>query len=185
MKTYKKRDFPVEMIRRFLEPGPIVLVSSAWEGKSNIMAMGWYTVMEFSPSRIGCYISPGNHSFEMIDQSGECVINVPTDDLMRAVVKIGNSTGDETDKFREFRLTPAKAEKVSVPLIRECYANLECRVVDRTMVAQYNFFILEVLKAHAPVSPKYPRTIHYTGDGVFMISGRHVNLRRMFREENL
>ncbi len=57
MKTYIKKDFPVHKIRRFLEPGPVVLVSSAWKGKDNIMTMGWYTVMEFSPSLIGCVIS--------------------------------------------------------------------------------------------------------------------------------
>ena len=78
MKVFKKKDFPVSMIRRFLEPGPIVLVSSAWKGQTNIMTMGWHTVMEFQPSLIGCYITDGNHSFEMIRGSRECVINIPT-----------------------------------------------------------------------------------------------------------
>ena len=81
MRTYRKQDFPVAEIRRFLEPGPIVLVSSAWRGKSNIMTMGWHTVMEFTPSLVGCVISDANHSFEMIRRSRECVINVPTADL--------------------------------------------------------------------------------------------------------
>ena len=70
MKTYKKHDFPVDQVRRFLEPGPIVLVSSQWKGERNIMTMGWHMVMEFSPSRIGCYIWDRNHSFEMIRRSG-------------------------------------------------------------------------------------------------------------------
>ena len=65
-------------IRRYLEPGPAVLVSSAWKGKTNIMAMGWHMVLEFSPSLVGCCISNSNHSFEMIRRSKECVINVPT-----------------------------------------------------------------------------------------------------------
>ena len=69
MRTYKKADFPVAKIRRYLEPGPIVMVSSAWKGKSNIMTMGWHTVMEFEPSRIGCYIFNGNYSFELIRRS--------------------------------------------------------------------------------------------------------------------
>ena len=56
MKTYNKRDFPVEKIRHYLEPGPIVLVSSQWRGKANIMTMGWHTVMEFSPSLVGCVL---------------------------------------------------------------------------------------------------------------------------------
>ena len=60
---YKKKDFPVSNIRRFLEPGPVVLVSSAWNGKNNIMTMGWHTVMEFSPSLIGCIISRRESQF--------------------------------------------------------------------------------------------------------------------------
>ena len=75
MKHFKKTDFPVSNIRRFLEPGPIVLVSSAWKGKTNIMTMGWHMVLEFTPSLVGCLISSGNHSHDMISRSRECVIN--------------------------------------------------------------------------------------------------------------
>ncbi len=74
----KKTDFPVSQVRRYLEPGPIVLVSSKSRGKTNIMTMGWHMVMEFSPSLIGCLISSGNRSHRMIRDSGECVINLPT-----------------------------------------------------------------------------------------------------------
>jgi len=74
----KKRDFPVAKIRRFLEPGPIVLVSSRWRGRTNIMTHGWRTVMEFTPSLVGSIISEDSHSFEMIRRSRECVINIPT-----------------------------------------------------------------------------------------------------------
>lgn len=78
MKNYIKKDFPVANIRRFLEPGPIVLVSSAWKGGENIMTMGWHMVMGFEPSLIGCYVWNENHSFNMIKKSKECVINIPT-----------------------------------------------------------------------------------------------------------
>ena len=81
MPTYRKRDFPVSDIRRFLEPGPVVLVSSAHKGERNIMTMGWHMVMEFVPSLVGCLISSGNHSYELIRRSKECVINIPTVEL--------------------------------------------------------------------------------------------------------
>jgi flavin reductase (DIM6/NTAB) family NADH-FMN oxidoreductase RutF len=74
----KKADFPVSQIRRYLEPGPIVLVTSRRQDETNIMTMGWHTVMEFTPSLVGCVIAKGNHSFEMVRKSGECVINLPT-----------------------------------------------------------------------------------------------------------
>ena len=105
MKIYDKENFPVGNIRRFLEPGPIVLVSSAWKGKTNIMTMGWHMVMEFEPSLIGCYIWSENHSFDMVRKSKECVINIPTVDLASKVVAIGNTTGRDVDKFAQFGLT--------------------------------------------------------------------------------
>jgi flavin reductase (DIM6/NTAB) family NADH-FMN oxidoreductase RutF len=181
MHSYAKQDFPVAEIRRFLEPGPVVLVSSAWKGEANIMAMGWHMVMEFSPSLIGCIISSANHSFDLLRQSKECVINLPTDDLAPKVVRIGNSSGSDIDKFARFGLTPVAAAKVKAPLIQECYANFECKLADTRLVRTYNLFIFEVVKAHVAKSPRFPRTIHYRGDGVFMISGANTRkYRRLF-----
>jgi len=184
-RKYKKTDLPVEQIRKYLEPGPTVLVSSLWKGKTNIMAMGWHTVMEFSPSLIGCFITAGNHSFEMIRKSGECVINIPTMPLIDEVIGIGNCSGANTDKFKKFRLTPAPAAVIKAPLIAECYASFECKVIDRHLLDKYNFFVLEVVKAHVATWPKYPRTVHYRGEGVFMISGENVSYRRKFKKKNL
>jgi flavin reductase (DIM6/NTAB) family NADH-FMN oxidoreductase RutF len=176
MRNYVKKNFPVQNIRRFLEPGPVVLVSSAWKGKNNIMTMGWHTVMEFSPSLIGCVISSENHSFNMIKKSKECVINIPTQDMAKKVVGIGNCTGSEIDKFDKFKLTAIPSSKVNAPLIQECYANFECQIFDTQLVKKYNFFIFQVIKAHVAISPKYPSTLHFRGDGVFMLSGRSIKL---------
>lgn len=184
-KRNEKNDLPVGQVRRYLEPGPIVLVSSAWEGKTNIMTLGWQTVMEFTPSLVGCMISSGNHSFQMIRNSRECVINLPTTKLTDTVVGIGNTSGAEIDKFAEFGLTAEKAHEVGAPLIRECHASFECRLHDDALVEKYNFFIFEVVKAHVAASPKHPETLHYTGDGVFMVSGRIISRRSQFRPEML
>jgi flavin reductase (DIM6/NTAB) family NADH-FMN oxidoreductase RutF len=185
MKVVAKKDWPVANVRRFLEPGPIVLVTSAWRGKTNIMTMGWHAVMGFEPSLVGCYIWEENHSFGMVRASRECVINVPTFDMASQVVGIGNCSGAHVDKFERFALTPLPATKVAAPLIGECHSSFECKVVDAGMVPRYNFFILEVVKAHAAVSPRVPRTIHYRGDGQFMVSGREVSFKRLFKRENL
>ena len=184
-KYSKKSDFPLSQVRRYLEPGPIVLVSSKWQGKTNIMTMGWHTVMEFTPSLVGCMISGGNHSFHMIRNSSECVINLPTTALTDAVVGIGNISGAEVDKFAWFGLTAGEAHAVGAPLIRECHASFECRLHDDALVEKYNFFIFEVVKAHAAPSPKHPETLHYTGDGVFMVSGKIVSRRALFRPGRL
>ena len=182
---YEKIDLPVSKVRRYLEPGPIVLVSSASGGKTNIMTMGWHTVMEFTPSLVGCVISAGNHSFHLVRDSGECVINLPTTAMIDEVVGIGNSSGASIDKFERFNLTAEEAQEVKAPLIRECYANFECRLADDSLVDKYNFFIFEVVKAIVATSPQHPETLHYTGDGVFMVSGKIISRRAQFRPEML
>jgi flavin reductase (DIM6/NTAB) family NADH-FMN oxidoreductase RutF len=182
MKAHKKHDYPVDDVRRFLEPGPIVLVSSAYKSETNIMTMGWHMVMEFTPSTIGCIIAAGNHSFELIRKSKQCVINIPTDDIAEAVVKIGNCSGSDVNKFAEFGLTATPASHVGAPLIAECYASFECKLVDAAMVQKYNMFIFEVVKAHVARTPKLPKTIHYRGDGAFMVSGAETTkYRKWFR----
>ena len=180
-----KTDFPVSNVRRYLEPGPIVLVSSRWRGKTNIMTMGWHMVMEFSPSLVGCLISSGNHSHRMIRDSGECVINLPTTRLTDQAVGIGNTSGSRIDKFAAFGLTAERADMVDAPLIAECHANFECRLHDGALVEKYNVFIFEVVKAHVATRPRYPQTLHYLGDGTFMVAGRIISRRSRFRPEML
>ncbi len=186
MKKYAKKDFPVSDVRRFLEPGPIVLVSSAWRGRTNIMTLGWHMVMGFEPSLVGCYIWDANHSFEMIRRSRECVINVPTVDIAPTVVRIGNTSGRDVDKFAQFGLTALPGEKVSAPLVAECYAGFECRLAESRPIRKWGLFIFEVVKAHVASRPKFPQTIHYRGDGLFMISGATVRkYRRLFKPDML
>ncbi|MFE8072233.1 flavin reductase family protein [Marinobacteraceae bacterium S3BR75-40.1] len=182
---FTKKAFPPEKVRRYLEPGPIVLVSSAWNDESNIMTLGWHTVMAFSPSLIGGVIASENHTFELIKRSWECVINLPTTALTDEVVGIGNCSGREVDKFERFGLTPEQSRHVNAPSISECCANFECRLVDDTLVDAYNFFIWEVVGARVAESPQHPQTLHYTGDGVFMVAGKTISRRSQFRPEML
>jgi flavin reductase (DIM6/NTAB) family NADH-FMN oxidoreductase RutF len=181
----KKVDFPVSQVRRYLEPGPIVMVSSALGDKRNIMTLGWHTVMEFTPSLVGCIIAASNYSFELIRQSRECVFNLPTTSLIDVVVGVGNTTGAQIDKLEQFGLTAQPATFVKAPLIAECHASFECRLADDALVDQYNFFIFEVLQAHVAKSPRHPRTLHYTGNGAFSVSGKIISRRRLFRPEML
>lgn len=185
MRHPKKVDFPVSKVRRYLEPGPIVLVSSRHGGRDNVMTLGWHTVLEFTPSLIGLMISAGNHSFEMIRDSGECVVNLPTTALTDIVVGIGNTSGADTDKFARFGLTIEYGEIVAAPMIRECHASFECRLVEDALVEKLNFFVFEVVKAHVAERPKHPKTLHYTGDGVFMVAGDVISRRSLFRPEML
>lgn len=93
------------------------------------------------------------------------------------LVGCGNTSGEDIDKFQTFNLTPKPAAQVPVPLIEECYANLECRVADTSMVELYGFFVLEVLKAWIDPAVKEPQTIHHLGHGRFMVAGKTITLR--------
>jgi flavin reductase (DIM6/NTAB) family NADH-FMN oxidoreductase RutF len=178
-KAYHKEAFPVSDVRSLLEPGPIVLVSSRWKGKSNIMTMGWYTVMEFTPSLIGCVIASTNHSHQMVLKSKECVLNIPTVAMAKKVAGIGTHSGAVMDKFETFKLTELPSQQVSAPGIKECYANLECKLVDARQVKKYDFFILEVVAAQKAHSPRWPETLHYRGHGLFMLPGGSMHMREL------
>ena len=171
-----KRTFPLSKVYGLLEPGPVVLVTTAYKRRPNIMTMSWHTMMEFEPPIVGCVISNRDYTFGILKQTKECVINIPTVELAAKVVGCGNTSGRDVDKFKAFQLTPAAASLVKAPLIDERYANLECKVVDARMLAKYNFFILEVQKAWIAPSKKRRRTIHHLGKGMFMVAGRTIKL---------
>jgi flavin reductase (DIM6/NTAB) family NADH-FMN oxidoreductase RutF len=173
----RKRKLPLSRVYRLLESGPVVMMTTAREGRANVMPMSWHTMMEFEPPLVGCIVSDRNHSFGTLKATRECVLNIPTVELAAKVVGCGNTTGRRVDKFERFGLTPERASRVAAPLIGECYASLECRVVDTRLVTKYGFFVLEVLAAWVDPLRKAPRTIHHRGRGVFMVAGRTLRLR--------
>jgi flavin reductase (DIM6/NTAB) family NADH-FMN oxidoreductase RutF len=178
--TRKKLSFPVDRIRQYLESGPVVLVTSQARGRNNIMTMGWHSIIDFSPSLVGCVTASSNHSYRTIRDTGECVINLPTANMVDQVAKIGNVSGADVDKFVAFGLTPEKAEKVGAPLIAECHAHFECRLHDDALVDKYNYFIFEVVAAQVAARPAHPETLHYLGDGQFMVAGKTISRRGLF-----
>ena len=172
----KKKSLALSEVYRLLEPGPVVLVSTSDRGKSNIMTMSWHTMMEFEPPIIGCVISQGDFTFNALKKTKECVINIPAANLAKQVVGCGNTTGRNIDKFKKFKLTATPASQVKSPLIDECFANLECKVIDMKMVNKYNFFVMEVIKAWI-ASPKFNhKTLHHKGKGIFMVAGKTIKL---------
>ena len=172
----KKKKFPLSEVYRLLEPGPVVLLTTIRAGRANVMPMSWHLMMEFTPPLVGCVVSNGNYSFASLKKSCECVINIPTVELAKTVVACGNTSGQSVDKFKIFGLTVLPAKCVKAPLIAECYASLECKVVDMKLVTKYNFFILEVVQAWIDSTQKRPRTIHHQGEGEFMVAGRTLHL---------
>lgn len=172
-----KKSFPLAKVYGLLEPGPVVLLTTSRNGQANIMAMSWHTMIEFEPPLVGCIVSNRDYSFQSLLESKECVINIPTVTIAEQVVGCGNSSGAKIDKFARFGLTPKPGAQVSPPLIDECYANLECRVADTSMVSRYGLFVLEVVQAWIDPKVKNPQTIHHEGNGKFMVAGERIKLK--------
>ena len=174
------RTLPLTRAFTLLEPGPVVLVTTHDRGKRNIMTISWTMVLDFTPL-FALTTGPWNYSYAALRRSGQCVIAIPTVDLIDEVVGIGTCSGADTDKFERFGLTPLKARRVRAPLIKECLANIECKVVD--IVTKHNIVVLKGLAAYYDRARKEKRTLHAIGDGTFVVDGRRLDRRRMMRSK--
>ena len=175
-----KKSLPLSEVYRLIEPGPVVMVTTSYGGQPDVMTMSWHMMIEFTPPLLACVVSNRNRTFNILKKTKECVLNIPTAELAKKVVACGSVSGKKIDKFKKFGLTPVAADCVQAPLIDECYANLECVVIDSKLVTKYNVFILEVVHAWIDRSKKHPRTLHHQGNGVFVIDGKTLKLKLPF-----
>ena len=159
-----------------MESGPVVLVTTHDGKKANIMTISWTMVVDFTPV-FAMTTGAWNYSFAALRKTRECVIAIPTVDMLDTVVGIGTCSGEDTDKFATFDLTPARAKFVRAPLIKECVANIECKVVD--FVEKHDIVVLEAVAAYVDASRKDKRAIHAVGDGTFIVDGRRLDRRKM------
>lgn len=163
-----------------MESGPVVFVTTGDGETHNIMTISWTMVVDFTPV-FAITTGPWNYSYAALRKYRECVIAIPTVDLIDQVVGVGTCSGADTDKFAKFRLTPVKGTHVRPPLIKECLANIECRVVD--IIGKHNIVVLEGVAAYLDSSRKEKRTIHAIGDGTFVVDGRKLDRRTMMRSK--
>ena len=157
-----------------IEPGPVVLVTTRDGGRDNVMTISWTMVLDFSPS-FAIATGPWNHSWDALVRSRECVLAIPSADMIDIAVGIGTCSGADTDKFRKFGLHRARAQQVAAPLIRECLANVECRVAD--IVERHNIVVLEGLAAWQDPARAGRRMLHAVGDGTFLADGESFDRR--------
>jgi len=169
---------PIGKAFTLLEPGPAVLVATNDGRKDNVMTISWTMVLDFAAS-FAIVTGPWNHSYAALRETRECVIAIPTVDMIDAVVGVGTCSGRDTDKFEKFGLTRIQAAQVRAPLIAECLANIECRVED--IVERYNIVVLEGIAAYLDSTRKEKRTLHAIGDGTFVTDGRRFDRKEMMR----
>ncbi len=163
-----------------IEPGPVTMVTTSYKGKHNIMTISWHMVMDFTP-RFALLTGPWNYSFEALTKTEECVISIPTIDLLDTVISVGTCTGSETDKFTEFGLTALDAHIVKAPLVKECYANIECKVAE--YIERHNIFVLDAVKAWILPNRQKKTIFHYRGNGTFVADGTTYERRERMKSK--
>jgi len=172
------KTIPISKAFTLIEPGPVVLMTTSDGEKNNIMTLSWTMVMDFSP-RFAITTGAWNYSYHALRNSKECVIAIPTVDLLDQVVGVGTCSGTDTDKFEKFGFTPLKGKHVRAPLIKECLANIECRVID--IVEKHSIIVLEGVEAYVDDAREEKRTMHAIGDGSFVVDGEKLDRREMMR----
>ncbi len=174
------QSLPLRKAFLLLEPGPVVLLTTASARKMNVMTLSWHMLVDFTP-RVAFVTGAWNHSFRALVHERECVIAVPGVDLARKVVAIGACSGAGTDKFETFALTPIRAKAVKAPLVGECLANIECRVVDH--IRKHDLFVVEAVRAWVNAERRERRMFHAVGDGTFVTDGRKFSHRELMRSK--
>jgi flavin reductase (DIM6/NTAB) family NADH-FMN oxidoreductase RutF len=171
---------PINKAFTLMEPGPVVFVTTNDGKKNNIMTISWTMVMDFTP-KFAITTGPWNYSYAALRKTKECVIAIPTVDMIDKVVGVGTCSGADTDKFGKFELTPVGGKHVRSPLIKECLANIECKVID--IVEKHNIVVLEGVAAYFDNFRKEKRTVHAIGDGTFIVDGRKLDRKEMMRSK--
>lgn len=132
-------------------------------GKANVITLAWSMPASILPPMVAIGIAPGRYSHQLIEETKEFVVNIPTMDFLKETLLCGRITGREYDKFKEARLTPLPAKMVQPPIIKECVAHLECKLRQQISTGDHTIFIGDVLMT-------------YANEGVFV---RRLDLKRV------
>jgi len=160
----KKVKVDLSSAYRLLYPRQVVLVSCMdMAGKANVITLAWSMPASILPPMLATGIAPGRYSHQLIEETKEFVVNIPTMDFLKETLLCGRITGREYDKFKEARLTPLPAKMVQPPIIKECVAHLECKLRQQISTGDHTIFIGDVLMA-------------YANEGVFV---RRLDLKRV------
>lgn len=180
---------PLRRAYKLINHGPTTLISSASEGRRNVMAAAWVMGLDIDPPKVAAVIAADTYTRGLVETSGEFVVNLPTAAMADVVYAVGQVSGEDEDKFAAQGLTVSAASAVQAPLIDGCAAWLECRVIAEPAIQErYDLFVAEVLAAWADDALfvdglwRFPnddlRTIHHLSGGVFLASGNEVRARR-------
>ena len=144
--TYHKEHWKGSVIT---SPLPPTLVTCAYEGKVNVLTIAWTGILCTRPPVTYISVRPERYSYDIIKNSGEFVVNLPTKELVRAVDRCGVKTGAKTDKFADCGLHTEDCVNVAVPMIAECPVSIECKVKDIVPLGSHDMFIADIVGINA------------------------------------
>lgn len=177
-RTEDFEEYPLHLVHQLMEPGPTVLVATQNNGTPNLMTNGFNMPITHVPSTLGITLGPWDYSFQALRNTRECVIAIPSADLAEKVVDVGNSSGRDVNKWSEFGFTPMQPAQVSAPLVRECFANIECVVADDRLVDDYDLWVLQPVRAWYAPGLRGSGELHHRGNGTFTTNGSVIDLRQ-------
>jgi flavin reductase (DIM6/NTAB) family NADH-FMN oxidoreductase RutF len=180
---------PLPQAYRLLNHGPTTLISTAAGPHRNVMAAAWVMPLDFSPCKLAAVVAADTWTRELLEQSGECVVQLPTTAQLDLTYALGSCSGREVDKFARHGLATEPASMVQAPLLLGCAAWLECRVLPEPhLQAAYDLFALECVAAWADAELFHagewqfqatgPRTIHHLKGGLFFATGERMAAAR-------
>lgn len=177
-----RQPVPLAQAYLLLNHGPVTLVTSAHAGRRNVMAAAWAMPLDFAPPKVLLVIDKATLTRELVDASGEFALNIPPRALAGQTLAAGSASGRDGDKFADLGLACFAGERIAAPLLADCVAWLECRVIAEPRNEKtYDLFIAEVVAAHADArvfaggrwrfDAAPLRTMHYQSGGAFFATG--------------
>ena len=177
---------PIAAAARLLLGGPVVLVTSMFRGRTNVMPLAWHMPVSSDPPLVAIAVERSRHTAEMISHAQEFVLNFPTRPLLHHVQYLGSLHGDRVDKIEAVQLETFAPIKVTAPLLSSCAAWIECSVVESMPLGDHILFVGLVHAVQVDpasfddgwtVGPEETRALHFLGGNRYSFLSRMVEAR--------
>jgi len=189
--TSNKQTIPPNRANRLINNGCVVLVSCQYDGLPNIITIAWQTPVSHNPPVLAIAVGKKRYSHGLIVQSGEFVVNVPNATQINVVEACGRISGRDRDKFALVKLSPISAQVVSVPLIAECMAHIECKLNNTVEVGDHSMFFGKVVAASVDeglfdgfwkLESDEGRTVHHLGSRYYTFANPRVKFNNSLQD---
>ena len=179
-----RRSIDLKIAYRLIGPGPLVLVSSLFDGKTGLTPIAWNMPVSDDPPIVALEIWEKHFIYKAILQTGDFVVNIPSSDMAPICVKLGSVSGSKCDKFKEFGLAKEKSSKVKSPRLGSAIGILECKLrKEKALLKKYNIVLGDVVYAEAEEDiftdrwhpeKNGPRIMHHLGGKIFSVPDERV-----------